>query len=135
MFLLQIVYIKKGINGVKQSLNYMEKNYSIALMVDQRLSEGAKVPFFNELASTTSLPAQLAIKFKCDIIPIYISWVTIFEASPWKNGVKNESIKYWVNITAKHVPTITTLSRSNPGRRDSIITLRQRKDQCVLISA
>ena len=65
--------IKKGINGVKQSLNYMEKNYSIALMVDQRLSEGARVPFFNELASTTSLPAQLAIKFKCDIIPIYIS--------------------------------------------------------------
>ena len=65
--------IKKGINGVKQSLNYMEKNYSIALMVDQRLSEGVKVPFFNELASTTSLPAQLAIKFKCDIIPIYIS--------------------------------------------------------------
>ena len=65
--------IKKGINGVKQSLNYMEKNYSIALMVDQRLSEGVRVPFFNELASTTSLPAQLAIKFKCDIIPIYIS--------------------------------------------------------------
>ena len=65
--------IKKGINGVKQSLNFMEKNYSIALMVDQRLSEGVKVPFFNELASTTSLPAQLAIKFKCDIIPIYIS--------------------------------------------------------------
>ena len=65
--------IKKGINGVKQSLNYMEKNYSIALMVDQRLSEGTKIPFFNELASTTSLPAQLAIKFKCDIIPIYIS--------------------------------------------------------------
>ena len=65
--------IKKGINGVKQSLKYMEKNYSIALMVDQRLSEGVRVPFFNELASTTSLPAQLAIKFKCDIIPIYIS--------------------------------------------------------------
>ena len=65
--------IKKGMNGVKQSLNFMEKNYSIALMVDQRLSEGVRVPFFNELASTTSLPAQLAIKFKCDIIPIYIS--------------------------------------------------------------
>ena len=65
--------IKKGINGVKQSLKYMDKNYSIALMVDQRLSEGVRVPFFNELASTTSLPAQLAIKFKCDIIPIYIS--------------------------------------------------------------
>ena len=65
--------IKKGLNGVKHSLNYMKKNYSIALMVDQRLSEGVRLPFFNELASTTSLPAQLAIKFKCDIIPIYIS--------------------------------------------------------------
>ena len=75
-----MVYLRKKfvcknqiINGVKQSLKYMEKNYSIALMVDQRLSEGVRVPFFNELASTTSLPAQLAIKFKCDIIPIYIS--------------------------------------------------------------
>tara|TARA_Y200000002_G_scaffold188752_1_gene155751 strand:- start:231 stop:623 length:393 start_codon:yes stop_codon:yes gene_type:complete len=65
--------IKKGLKGVKHSLNYMKKNYSIALMVDQRLSEGVSLPFFNELASTTSLPAQLAIKFKCDIIPIYIS--------------------------------------------------------------
>ena len=65
--------IKKGLNGVKHSLNYMKKNYSIALMVDQRLSEGVRLPFFNELASTTSLPAQLAIKFKCDIIPIHIS--------------------------------------------------------------
>ena len=27
--------IKKGLSGVKEALNYMEKNYSIALMVDQ----------------------------------------------------------------------------------------------------
>ena len=65
--------IKKGLNGVKDTLKYMEENYSIALMVDQRLSEGIKIPFFNQLASTTTLPAQLAIKFKCNIVPIYIS--------------------------------------------------------------
>ncbi len=65
--------IKKGLNGVKDTVRYMEKNFSIALMVDQRLTEGIKVPFFNQLASTTTLPAQLAIRFKCNVIPIYIS--------------------------------------------------------------
>ena len=41
-------------------------------MVDQRVSEGKKLPFFNENALTTTLPAQLALKYKCDIVPIYI---------------------------------------------------------------
>ena len=65
--------IKKGISGVKDALNFMEKNYCIALMVDQRVSEGLKVPLFENNAFTTTLPAQLSIRFNCDIVPIYIS--------------------------------------------------------------
>tara|TARA_B100001564_G_C20665777_1_gene683705 strand:+ start:1163 stop:2023 length:861 start_codon:yes stop_codon:yes gene_type:complete len=65
--------IKKGLNGVKEALIYMKKGYSIALMVDQRVSEGALVDFFNSSAYTTTLPAQLSSRFNCDIIPIYIS--------------------------------------------------------------
>ena len=42
-------------------------------MVDQRVSEGLKVPLFENNAFTTTLPAQLSIRFNCDIIPIYIS--------------------------------------------------------------
>ena len=42
-------------------------------MVDQRVSEGDKINFFNNPAYTTTLPAQLAIKFQIDIVPIYIS--------------------------------------------------------------
>ena len=41
-------------------------------MVDQRLGEGEKVKFFNKLASTTTLPAQLAIKYQLSIIPVFI---------------------------------------------------------------
>lgn len=37
--------IKKGLNGVKESLEYMKKGYSIALMVDQRVSEGPRIDF------------------------------------------------------------------------------------------
>ncbi len=65
--------IKKGLNGVKETLEYMKKGYSIALMVDQRVSEGSKIKFFNNNAYTTTLPAQLATRFNCDIVPIYIS--------------------------------------------------------------
>ena len=52
--------IKKGLNGVKDCLEYMKKGYSIALMVDQRVSEGPRVKFFNGNAHTTTLPAQLS---------------------------------------------------------------------------
>ena len=64
--------IKKGISGVKEAIDYIKKNYNVALMVDQRVSEGKKLPFFNEPALTTTLPAQLALKFNLEIIPIYI---------------------------------------------------------------
>ncbi len=64
--------IKKGLNGVKECLEYMKKGYSIALMVDQRVSEGPRVSFFNGNAHTTTLPAQLSFRFNCDIVPIYI---------------------------------------------------------------
>ncbi len=65
--------IKKGLSGVKESLEYMKKGYSIALMVDQRVSEGSKIKFFDSEAYTTSLPAQLSSRFNCEIIPIYIN--------------------------------------------------------------
>ena len=64
--------IKKGVNGVREAIKYLNKNYSIALMIDQRVSEGDKVNFFNKQALTSTLPAQLAIKYNLSIIPVYI---------------------------------------------------------------
>ena len=64
--------IKKGINGVRECINFLKKNHSIALMIDQRVSEGDRINFFNKPALTTTLPAQLSIKFDIDIIPVYI---------------------------------------------------------------
>tara|TARA_B100000963_G_scaffold355282_1_gene373213 strand:- start:195 stop:1052 length:858 start_codon:yes stop_codon:yes gene_type:complete len=64
--------IKKGINGVRDSINFIKKKHSIALMIDQRVSEGEKIKFFDQMALTTTLPAQLSIKFNLDIIPVYI---------------------------------------------------------------
>ena len=65
--------IKKGMAGVKESINYIKNNFSIALMIDQRVSEGKKLPFFEHMALTTTMPAQIALKFNLDIVPIYIN--------------------------------------------------------------
>ena len=64
--------IKKGINGVRETIEYIKKKHSIALMIDQRVSEGERVDFFGKAALTTTLPAQLASKYGLNIIPVFI---------------------------------------------------------------
>ena len=64
--------IKKGRSGTRQILENLKKGNSIALMIDQRVTEGIKIDFFGSLASTTSIPAQIIKKYKCDLVPIYI---------------------------------------------------------------
>ena len=67
--------IKKGRSGTRELLEFFNKKYSIALMIDQRVSEGIKSNFFGHLASTTTIPAQIIKKFKCRVVPIYIERV------------------------------------------------------------
>jgi len=64
--------IKKGISGTKQLLSFFKKNISIAIMIDQRVSEGIKSEFFNQKAYTTTIPAQFVKKFNCKVVPIHI---------------------------------------------------------------
>ena len=64
--------IKKGIGGLKKLINLKKKNFSTALMIDQRVSEGILSNFFNREALTTTIPAQLVKKFNIPIVPVYI---------------------------------------------------------------
>ncbi len=64
--------IKKGRAGTREILSSIKIGRSIALMIDQRVREGEKVPFFNHSAATTTIPAQLIKKYDCAVVPIYI---------------------------------------------------------------
>ena len=64
--------IKKGMAGTKEILKFFKKKTSIALMIDQRVSEGIQCNFFNKPAFTTTIPAQFAKKYNAKIVPIYI---------------------------------------------------------------
>ena len=62
--------IPKGRMGMREIIGKMKNGYSIALMVDQRVSEGPREIFFNKLAHTTTIPAQLALKYDSKLVPI-----------------------------------------------------------------
>jgi len=64
--------IPKGRMGMREIINRIKDGYSIALMMDQRVSEGQRVPFFNKPAFTTTIPAQLALKYNCKLVPIFL---------------------------------------------------------------
>ena len=64
--------IKKGVSGTKEVLKHFKSGTSIALMIDQRVTQGTRSLFFNKEALTTTIPAQFVKKFNCKIIPIYI---------------------------------------------------------------
>ena len=64
--------IRKGIGGMKKLIKLKKKNFSTALMIDQRVSEGILSNFFNQKALTTTVPAQLVKKFDIPVVPIFI---------------------------------------------------------------
>ena len=113
--------IKKGLAGVKKVINYLQNNFSIALMIDQRVSEGKRLPFFGQMALTTTLPAQLATKYKLDIVPIYIARNTsddfeieIYEPIKVSNEEDAETNK--LSLTIKLNKIIEQMISKNPGQ-------------------
>ena len=96
--------IKKGISGTKQLLSFFKNKTSIALMIDQRVSQGIKSNFFNNEALTTTIPAQFVKKFKCKIVPVYIERIkdvnfklTIYDPIAYSNNESVEEITLDLN--------------------------------------
>jgi KDO2-lipid IV(A) lauroyltransferase len=91
--------IKKGIGGLKKLIKFQKKNYSTALMIDQRVSEGIRSNFFNREALTTTIPAQLVKKFDMPIIPIYIERI---DGNNFKITI-NKPLKFLKNSSIKDI--------------------------------
>ena len=109
--------IKKGRSNVRELLRLFNNGYSIALMIDQRVSEGIPSPFFNKEALTTTIPAQFVKKFDCRVVPIYIDRVldtnfkiNIFEPIKFE---KDESVEI---ITSKLNLCLENMISKNPSK-------------------
>ena len=109
--------IKKGINGVREAIEFIKKNYSIALMIDQRVSEGEKINFFNKMAYTTTLPAQLALKYNLSIIPVFIKRDdnNNFRIE-FYNEIKSSEYNNKIKLTEKLNNVLESMISKNPNQ-------------------
>ena len=111
--------IPKGRMGMREIIGKVKDGYSIALMVDQRVSEGPRALFFNKPAHTTTIPAQLALKYDCKLVPISLERkegpnfeMTIHE--PYKIEKTGNNEEDTINITLKINQIIEKMIIKNP---------------------
>ena len=109
--------IKKGISGVREVIEYIKKEHSIALMIDQRVSEGDKINLFNKLSLTSTLPAQLAIKFNLKIVPVFLkrSADNKFYIQ-FQKEIDPQDFKNKIELTGKLNKVLEKMIEKNPGQ-------------------
>ena len=107
--------IKKGLNGVRDAIEYIKNDFSIALMIDQRVSEGVKINFFKKPALTTTLPAQLALKYKLSIVPVFIQRKSNNKfVVEFQNEIKSEDFHDKLKLTKKLNEVLEKMVMRNP---------------------
>ena len=109
--------IKKGLNGVRDAIEYIKDDFSIALMIDQRVSEGEKINFYKKPALTTTLPAQLALKYKLSIIPVFIQRKSNSKfVLEFQNEIKSEDFHDKLELTQKLNEVLEKMVVRNPSQ-------------------
>ena len=109
--------IKKGINGVKEAIEFIKQRHSIALMIDQRVSEGEKINFFDQPALTTTLPAQFAKKYRMKIIPVFIERLKNNKFKiEFQKEIDPENFKNKLDLTVKLNEVLENMIIKNPNQ-------------------
>ena len=111
--------IPKGRSGTREVINRVRNGYSIALMVDQRVGEGPRINFFDHPAQTTTIPAQLALKYDCKLVPISLKRIgdINFEMTvhqPYEVEKTGDADQDTKNITLKINQIIEKMIIENP---------------------
>ena len=109
--------IKKGFKGVRQAIDFLKKDFSIALMIDQRVSEGEKVNFFGGEALTTTLPAQLSMKFNLKIVPVFLERTKYNDfIIEFYRPVESKNFKNKIELTKKLNNILENMIINNPNQ-------------------
>jgi KDO2-lipid IV(A) lauroyltransferase len=58
--------------AARQLMRQIRQGRSIGLLVDQRVDSGERVPFFGHDMLTATTPAQFALRFDCELIPVQV---------------------------------------------------------------
>ena len=86
-------------------------------MIDQRVSEGEKINFFNKSALTTTLPAQLSIKYNLPIIPVFIERINTNKFQLiFHSQIKPDNYNNKLSLTKKLNEILEQMISKNPNQ-------------------
>lgn len=69
-------WIAKGAKGARRIIDILRQGGHVAMLVDQKMNDGVPVPFFGRDAMTAPALAQLALKYRCPVVPCRIRRTT-----------------------------------------------------------
>jgi KDO2-lipid IV(A) lauroyltransferase len=67
----QGAFIPKGSDGAKQLLKVLKQGGRVGMLLDQKMKEGSRIPFFGVPAQTATNAVELAWRYNAVIIPVY----------------------------------------------------------------
>ena len=100
-------FYKKGSESAKSMIKALKQNEDLALLIDQRDSSGLEIDFFGKKALATDGFANLAIRYKTMICPVYSirnqnnKFQIIFEKPLRYEEYKNYDVKGLVEMIHK----------------------------------
>ncbi len=111
--------IAKGPKGVKDLIKSIKSGYSIVMMVDQKMNDGIKVPFFSKPAMTPSAIAKFALQFSYPIVPLQIirsqgSYFQVIIHPPLEFVITDDSVLDCYNIMLQINQILESWIRQRP---------------------
>jgi KDO2-lipid IV(A) lauroyltransferase len=65
-------YFPKGAAGSKDIIRTLNQGDHLAMLVDQKMNDGIKIPFFGRNAMTAPALAHLALHYNCPVVPVQV---------------------------------------------------------------
>lgn len=106
--------------AARQLIRCLKQGTSIGLLVDQRVDTGEPVPFFGRDMLTAITPAQLALRFDCELIPVQIErlhgarYRVTFHAPLTADAETTDNADKILQLTARINALFESWIRANP---------------------
>ena len=59
-------------NSARRLMSALKQGRTVAMVIDRRVDEGKPIQFFGHDKPSTIMPAKLALKFKCELVPVQV---------------------------------------------------------------
>lgn len=59
-------------NSARRLMQSLKNGRTVGIIIDRRIDEGQQIPLFGKNKLTTTMPAKLALKFNCDLVPVRV---------------------------------------------------------------